>query len=529
MPDNSARRPNRRITRNLTPEQEAQWRPLREIARNVGVGVTGTRGVGKSTLLFLLTWLDAIVDDKPLVAILPISQVFDLFITQVCRLHPDEQAVIWPKVRFVPMAGYQVEPQSPLVEWYVTPTGLYYDSGIGAEDAFDISQRFPHTLLKLEPNLTEATVQGYKAVWKASTAAGRILYTLGLGVTHMADLLTRYDQPIWQQRMDHALRIDPDVADAVQFFRHEYAKWTPGRRDERTNALMTRLALFSSPIMKAQLGAPSWAVPWKDVFDQRLKVFIDISADHGGEVASFKMLFIFLSLVDFIKRYGAAHAGDRSHPISVIIDEIAVMIGGKDSPMAEDLDAFINTYSRNYNIHFATSFQEPYQIEDRKVLDTLLSLGTKYVARMTDPASSRLIADRLISYDPHMIKDTTYRRVGGVRGGLDEPRYTYFTKQEQIELGRQRFDQLQSLEFLVSRTYSEGAAPLPLEQISLRPFHVRPPDRQCVLDVKRKLMLRDGRKVRDVLADIATAHGETGDAASRRDPDLGEDTLETDF
>src|SRR3954462_2916595 len=119
--DTDAPTPHRRISRRLTPAQYAQWRPLIEVARNVGIGVSGTRGVGKSTLLFLITWLDAIIYDRPLVAILPISQVFDLFATQVSLRHPKEQATIWPKVRYVPMSGYQVVPNSPVSEWYVTP------------------------------------------------------------------------------------------------------------------------------------------------------------------------------------------------------------------------------------------------------------------------------------------------------------------------------------------------------------------------------------------------------------------------
>src|SRR3954463_13004434 len=109
--------PNRRINRKLTPAQYALWQPLIEVARNVGTGVSGTRGVGKSTLLFLIAWLDAIIFDKPLVALLPTPQVFDLFATQVSLLPPEEQALIWPKVRYVPMSGYQVEPDSPVSEW----------------------------------------------------------------------------------------------------------------------------------------------------------------------------------------------------------------------------------------------------------------------------------------------------------------------------------------------------------------------------------------------------------------------------
>jgi hypothetical protein len=524
MATTSGRLPHRRLRHRLSNESYPLWEPLLAIARNVGVGVTGTRGVGKSTLLFLLAWLDAIVYDKPLVAILPISQVFDLFATQLALLHPKDQAAIWPKIRYVPLAGYPVVPGSPVTDWYVLPTGLYAPTGLGAEDPFEVSQRLPETLLKLEPNLAEATVQGYKAVWKTSTQAGRILVTLGLGVTDMADMLTRIDTPLWQGRLDAAVRQDPSVADAVAYFRNEYAAWTPGRRDERTHALMTRLSTFAAPLMQAQFGPSFWTVPWTDVFEQKLKVFVDISHEHADATRAFKMLFVFLSLVDAIKRHGAAHAGDRSRPVSVIIDEIGVMVGGKNSPMAADLDAFINTYSRNYNVHFVTSFQEPYQIEDPKILDTLLSLGTKFFARMTDPTSARLIADRAIPYDPYEVKEVVYHRVGGMRG-WDEPRNVYFSKQEQVELGRQRFDNLEALEFLVSRTVKEGAKPLPLHPYSLRAFRLRHPDPACVADVKRRLVLRDGLRVKDVLAQLAGP--DPGEPQGETPPDDGR--LETDF
>jgi hypothetical protein len=137
-----------------------------------------------------------------------------------------------------------------------------------------------------------------------------------------------------------------------------------------------------------------------------------------------------------------------------------------------------------------------------------------------------MIADRAIPYDPYMVKETISYGLGRNETIRDH----YFSKPEQLELARNHFDNLRSLEFLASRTIDEGAPPLPLEPFSLRPFGIRPPDRRCVLDVKRRLVLRDGRKVKDVLADIATAslaspmagaaHGEHHD---------GEDALETDL
>src|SRR5262249_50071207 len=155
----------------------------------------------------------------------------------------------------------------------------------------------------------------------------------------------------------------------------------------RVNALLTRLSLFSSsPIMQAQFGAPAWAVPWNEVVAQRLKVFIDVSQEHNDEKRKFKMLFVFLSVIDFIKRAGATQAGDRSTPIALIVDEIAEILGKGKSPLSQDLDALVNVYMRNYNVHFVTSFQEPYQIEDETILSSLMSLGTKFYGRMTDPS-----------------------------------------------------------------------------------------------------------------------------------------------
>src|SRR5688572_13528386 len=87
------------ISARPTAAELRSWEFLLTLCRNVSVGVTGTRGVGKSTLLFLLAWLDAVVFDKATVVICPVPQVIDLFFHHVCLLHPRDQAIIWPKIR----------------------------------------------------------------------------------------------------------------------------------------------------------------------------------------------------------------------------------------------------------------------------------------------------------------------------------------------------------------------------------------------------------------------------------------------
>src|SRR3954463_12404252 len=89
------------LTARPTPDQLRPWEFLLTLCRTVSVGVTGTRGVGKSTLLFLLAWLDAVVFDKAMVVICPVPQVIDLFFHHLCLLNPRDQAVIWPKIRYL--------------------------------------------------------------------------------------------------------------------------------------------------------------------------------------------------------------------------------------------------------------------------------------------------------------------------------------------------------------------------------------------------------------------------------------------
>jgi hypothetical protein len=494
------------LRRDIPPELFSSFAPLLGIARNCGVGVTGTRGIGKSTLLSLFAWLDAVFHDSALIVIDPIGAIIARFFGFLSCFREADQAPLWQRIRYLNLSGPD----------YVTPTPIYYRTGIGRESAFSVSQRFPDCIARLDPKLRSAGVQGFNPLWEASTAAGQILFTLGCQVTEMADLLRAPEA--WSGRLAEALRRDPAIADAVDFFRYQYPKWAQNPRDNRADALFTKLRLFTDDVMKAQFGAATPGIDWREVVEKRLKVFIDVSAEHDYQTRQFKMLWIFSSLMDFFRRFGPVYGATRQHPTSLIVDEITFMTAAAkvgDNPLVDDLDELINRLSRNFDIRIVASFQEPYQIEDEKLLKSLLSLATQFFGRMTDPDSARLIADRTVPYQPRLVKQTVVHVSESMMGTTINERDELFSIPEQIELGRQRFDDLNRYEYLVSRTVREGDKPLPLHFFSIAPFSgivdLRP-DAGVVAGAKQELSLRDGRPVGEVVTEIAARRVQVGRA-----------------
>ncbi len=269
--------PSNRLTALLPPQTAALFVPLLQCAKNTGLGVCGTRGVGKSSLLFLLAWLDAIILGKPTIVITPIPQVIDLFFTNVCSFCAKDQKKIWQRVRYSNLSGQEMSDAADPTDRFILPTPLFYASGIGTEGSFVVSQRLPALLLRLSPRLVDASVQGYQAVNTLATHAGRILFACGLGIEQMDDLLQFPESEQWQARFRQAVHTDPSVGDAVSFFQTTYLPLSRLRRFEYGQALRSRLSLFADPITKAQFGGTTWALPWNDVFAKKLIVFVDIS------------------------------------------------------------------------------------------------------------------------------------------------------------------------------------------------------------------------------------------------------------
>ncbi|MGH2530906.1 MAG: hypothetical protein ACRDJW_01245 [Thermomicrobiales bacterium] len=102
--------PHRRLAREIPPADWARLLPLLDCARNLGIGVSGTRGVGKSQLLRLIAWLDFAYHDVPTIVVDPVGPTTDGILGQIPYLHPDDQRRLWRRIRYVNLSPASASP-----------------------------------------------------------------------------------------------------------------------------------------------------------------------------------------------------------------------------------------------------------------------------------------------------------------------------------------------------------------------------------------------------------------------------------
>jgi hypothetical protein len=462
------------------------------LARSVGVACLGTRGTGKSSFMSILAWCDFYIKRKPVFIIDITGGVAGRLLTQVARQQAHQER-IWPFVRYVPLAH----------PTRVVPTPFYAPHGYGRETFWSLAQRFPDLILRADSALSRAGIQGAPPLNRLSVAGGVIMQALGHGGPHeMSDLLL--NPKAWSAKLQEAERRHPDseqVASAVRFFQDVYPKWSESLRNSLAGSLLTKLAIFDDEGMRAQFSARKSGLDLNQAVERGELVIFDLSGEHQQQPKTFKMLFIFLYLIDFLKRRGEALHGDRSRPVSLIIDETVDLLGAgnTESPLlAADFRTLIDVYSRNFAIELTLGMQEPsYQLPD-DIRETFLSLATHVIGRLTDPEAQRLMVERHCPYQPHRVK---HWRI--TSHSLLELEPVFYTPQEQSELDRQRFRDLPQYHFLVAPVIKEGQPPLPLQEISTEILaQAMQPDPVAVRDAKRALIHRDGRRIADVLAEL---------------------------
>ncbi len=487
--------PQFRLPRVLPPADAAHLMPLLACCRRLGVGVSGTRGIGKTQLLRLIAWLDFVTFRTPTILVDPVGTTIDGILSLIPYYRLEDQAELWARVRYVDL--------TPAT--HVVPLPLLTRFGIGRETVFDVAQRFPAVLARLDPKLKEASQEGFNVLWESATHGCAILAALGYQVSELPSLLR--EPEAWRGAFAEAQRRCPEVADAVAFFERDYLPLRPEQRRTKVKSLLTKLTLFADPPTKVQFCADRWGLDWAALRNERQLWLLDLRHEPPGESRQFKLLWVLSLLVEYIRRWGAAHGGARGQPLSLIIDEVTALFaeGGASSRLlVADLDGLINRLSRNYNVQMTASYQELFQLP-AGLRQTLLSLGTQFFGRMTDWETAEFVARRYADFDPTLEKsrEPILRTWHGRAYSIGDRVETY-SRTEQRQLTQDRLARLPTFHYLASVTTTEGEPPRPLEELSIAPYAMRRfPPAGHLDELRAALSRRDGIPVARALRQIA--------------------------
>jgi hypothetical protein len=391
----------------------------------------------------------------PLVILDPVGPTIDNFLDKVTRLPQAYQERLWRRVLYVDMSGRGER----VVGW-----PLYYRQG--TESLYAMSQRYLDVVRRIDPALQSASVEGFNALWRIGTSTGMILSALGLQITEAEHLLS---QPhLWVERVRSALPDCPELEPAARFFIDEYAAWKEERQTSRSDSFRTKAALFTlDPTMRAMFGANRPSIDWGQVVEQRQAVLLDFRHEHDIERRRFKMMWVYSSLMDFIKQRGAG----RHRPISFIIDELAALANFRASSgaslFADELEELINVFARNCMVWLTIAHQEQYQFDER-IQKTLMTMGTHVFGVTSDTDAALSFARSFFRYDPFKVKrlEPMYMTSSGEAVVIDE-RPIEYTIEEQNLLNSYIFRGLPTFHFLVRPAPGEGNITGRLRHVSI--------------------------------------------------------------
>jgi hypothetical protein len=382
---------------------KAAWlhyaRTLPASARVMGLYILASRGSGKSRLAGrVLAWQDFRAG-IPQVIIDPLGGTIDNFLDKVFRFLQhvpiSEHSKYWQRIHYVDMSGR---------DGMITPWPLYYK--LGSERSLrEVAERYLQVILKSNPALLNAQVQGWPPLHRIGVFTGMALASLNLQITSAEDLLRHPEQ--YLSRLTDAQEQYPELAPVIAFFRDEYIPMREGDRARLTNPFMDKIFQFAlDPYLKAMVGSNTPGINWRDVEAKRQTILLDFRFEQDEEMRRFKLNWTFSNLFEHIKLRGR-----NPRPLAVLIDEIPALtqkVFSGDNPLAQELDEFINQYMRAHNIWFTCVHQELNQL-DGHLRDTLLSLGTYIIGGTSSMDSARILADALFLRDPMRVKH--FRRV----------------------------------------------------------------------------------------------------------------------
>lgn len=499
----------------LDPDHDAERQFLPGAHRKMGIHVMAGKGAGKSRLLGRIIGFSDLFCGIPQVIFDPLGTTIDQLLDKVARLPRDLQLHIWPRVKYVDMSGQGGR---------TMPFPLFYD--LGGESHRDRAERFLQVVLRMDPNLASASVQGWRAISRVGRPTGIVLSALGYQITEAADLLRNPEA--WEARLDWVRDHVPEAATAVDFFLREYLPADARERREISRMYLSKVQdITIDPTMVAMFGANTPGIHLPDVVAGGQTVLLDFRHETNRERRRFKTMWAFDYLLSYVKHRGPNHPV----PFSILIDELTEITNQKslDHDVAgQELEELLNMYARNYNCWLTLAHQEMYQLSDR-LNYALLGMGTQILGVTADLITAKKLAEYFFPPHPYREKyrEPVYGSLGDDRGStqIDE-RIHYMHKDEQVSLGAQLLTSFKPFQYLVRPCSAEGDISQPVFEIDLSYFDRGqwPSDnREEVLDARQTLAGLLGESTNELLSAIQQRLSDKVPAANPAAPIDGHD------
>jgi hypothetical protein len=343
---------------------------------------------------------------------------------------------------------------------YIVPFPLLYTTG-SERSLLQIAERYVNVIRMSHPALLRAEVQGFPPLHYIAVHTHIVLASLGLPITRAEELLRHPEEWLRTGTFAEAVRRHPEAAPSVSFFQDEFIPARPAERRRLLNPYFEKIFTFNLDVnLRCQFGGLKPGIEWEEVEEEGLTVLLGFRDETDPDMRRFKLLWVFSSLYEHIKRRGR-----REYPLAITIDEFSAMaakVTEGTNPLAQMLDEFIQQYLRGQNIWLTVSHQSIEQI-DEQVRNSLLSLGTYMFGRAATMPEARILADVLFKRDPYLVKywHRVWMSGGSLHGQPLAPFIVdhdpeFMNLEEQQEIAAKRIAELGLFQFLCRPALREG-------------------------------------------------------------------------
>jgi hypothetical protein len=385
------------VVRIPAPDAPPPILSLSPSARLMGLYLLAASRSGKSRFLGRgLVWSDFYYEIPQIVldvtGIGTIDNFLDKLITRMQQyVSKSQDKRVLRRIKYINMASAD----------YIVPFPLLYTTG-RERSLLQIAERYVNVIRMSHPALLRAEVQGFPPLHYIAVHTHIVLAALNLPITHAEQLLRHPEEWLRTGKFAEAVRRYPEAAPSVAFFQDEFIPARPAERRRLLNPYFEKIFTFNLDVnLRCQFGGLKPGIDWEEVEEEGYTVLLDFRDETDPDMRRFKLLWVFTSLYEHIKRRGR-----REQPLSLCIDEFSAMaakVTEGTNPLAELLDEFIQQYLRGQNIWLTVSHQSIYQI-DEQLRNTLLSLGSYMFGRAATMPEARILADVLFKRDPYLVK-----------------------------------------------------------------------------------------------------------------------------